>query len=192
MEELERALIGLEGLEKCTRDEAIGGPLSEFAKHVGATLIEGGRGSPKAFAQRLGDSSLKPCLLIVADPTTDRLAIQEAFVADLNIPVIALCNTDSSVRHVDIAIPANNKSKQSIGYVFWLFARMVLQIRGEIPQGPIWPNVPFEQFVSDDELEEQLEEEEAPELQPLAEPELALPQPWLPGDNRGKGFCVLA
>ncbi|VFQ74755.1 unnamed protein product [Cuscuta campestris] len=158
--------------------------VSKFAEVIGATVIADGRRSPKTFAQRLHDSSLKPCLLIVADPTTDRLAIQEAFLADLNIPVIALCGSDSSFRHVDIAIPANNKSKQSIGYVFWLFARMVLQIRGEIPQGHMWPDVPVEQFVCDDRLEEQPEEEEkVPELELLPVPDLQLPWPCGPRDN---------
>ncbi|VFR01769.1 unnamed protein product [Cuscuta campestris] len=161
-------------------------PVSKFAEVIGATVIADGRRSPKTFAQRLHDSSLKPCLLIVADPTTDRLAIQEAFLADLNIPVIALCGSDSSFRHLDIAIPANNKSKQSVAYVFWLFARMVLQIRGEIPQGHIWPGVPVEQFVCDDRLEEEQpaeEEEKVPELELLPVPDLPLPWPWGPRDN---------
>jgi small subunit ribosomal protein SAe len=39
---------------------------------------------------------------------------------------------------VDIGIPANNKGKHSIGCLFWLLARMVLQMRGTIPQGHKW------------------------------------------------------
>ena len=55
-----------------------------------------------------------------------------------NIPSIAFCDTDSPMRYVDIGIPANNKVKQSIGCLFWLLARMVLQMRGTILPGHKW------------------------------------------------------
>lgn len=42
------------------------------------------------------------------------------------------------MRHVDIGIPANNKGKHSIGCLFWLLARMVLQMRGTIRAGHKW------------------------------------------------------
>jgi small subunit ribosomal protein SAe len=55
-----------------------------------------------------------------------------------NIPTIAFCDTDSPMRYVDVGIPANNKGKQSIGCLFWLLARMVLQMRGTILPGHKW------------------------------------------------------
>ena len=55
-----------------------------------------------------------------------------------NIPTIAFCDTDSPMRYVDIGIPANNKGKLSIGCLYWLLARMVLQMRGTIIPGHKW------------------------------------------------------
>jgi len=49
----------------------------------------------------------EPRLLIVTDPTADRQPITEA--AYVNLPCIALCNTDTKLSYIDIAIPCNNR-----------------------------------------------------------------------------------
>ena len=70
--------------------------------------------------------------MIVADPYADFKAIKEASYA--NIPVIALCDSHNNLKFVDIVIPCNNNSTESISMVFWMLAREVLMLRGNLDQ----------------------------------------------------------
>jgi small subunit ribosomal protein SAe len=101
----------------------------KFASHTGAVAIAG-RFTPGSFTNYITRSFKEPRLIIVTDPRTDAQAIKEA--SYVNIPVIALCDTDSPTEYVDVAIPTNNKGRHAIGCIWWMLAREVLRIRGTI------------------------------------------------------------
>ncbi|KAF7283090.1 stubarista 40S ribosomal protein SA [Rhynchophorus ferrugineus] len=138
----------------------------KFAAHTGATPIAG-RFTPGAFTNQIQAAFREPRLLIVTDPALDHQPITEA--SYVNIPVIALANTDSPLRFVDIAIPCNNKAPHSIGLVWWLLAREVLRLRGSIPREHKW-DVVVDLFFYREPEEAEKEEQAAKEQVAASKP----------------------
>ncbi|PAA72320.1 hypothetical protein BOX15_Mlig024977g2, partial [Macrostomum lignano] len=139
----------------------------KFSRYTGATPIAG-RFTPGTLTNQIQAAFREPRLLIVSCPRQDHQAITEARY--VNLPVIALCNSDASLRHVDLAVPCNNVGVHSVGLIWWLLTRQVLRIRGTIPYDTDWDVMPDLFFYRTPEEQEKEQKAEEEQVEPSAIP----------------------
>ncbi len=119
-------------------------PVKMFAKFTGAKAIAG-RFVPGTLTNPMLEWYTEPDVVLVTDPRMDAQAVIEA--AEMGIPVVGFCDTDNRIDYIDLVIPANNKGRKSLAFLYWLLTRQVLIERGELPEdAELDKPAPWEEF----------------------------------------------
>jgi small subunit ribosomal protein SAe len=128
----------------------------KFGKYTGSKAIAG-RFTPGTLTNQIQSHYFEPSLLIISDPIKDRQPLMES--SYMNIPVIAFTNTNHSLRNIDVAIPCNTESANSIALMYWLLCREVWRLQGRLPRDKEW-DVMVDMFIYKDPEEQEKQEEE--------------------------------
>lgn len=103
--------------------------IEKFSQVVGTTAVTG-RFLPGTLTNPSFRKYYEADVVFISDPLLDHQALEEAVKA--RVPIIAICDTFNETKDIDLIIPANNKGKKALATLFWLLAREILKIRGEI------------------------------------------------------------
>ncbi len=120
-------------------------PAKKFANACGFVCIAG-RFTPGRLTNPEMRFFIEPKVIVLTDPAADAQAFREA--VNINIPVIAMCDSNNLTTDIDIIVPGNNKGRRSLALIYWLMAREILRMKGELS--------------ADGELEETIDDYEAP------------------------------
>jgi len=104
-------------------------PLAKMAELTGFTPLIG-RFTPGRFTNPRRADFTEPAIIFVVDPNADKQAVKE--VQDINVPVIAMCDTNNMTKYVDLVVPTNNKGRKAITLIVWLLTREVMKLKGRI------------------------------------------------------------
>ena len=101
----------------------------KFSEAISARFIKG-RVTPGVFTNPYREDFSEPKLIVISDSRNEKQALKEA--SKVNMPIIALCDTDNSTKFIDLVVPVNNRGRKSLAFVYYLLAREVLMKRGAI------------------------------------------------------------
>ncbi len=122
-------------------------PVQKFCEVLGCKAIID-RYSPGSLTNPLLPSDMyikDPKVIFIVDPHADKVILKEAELA--RVPVVSIIDTDDVLANVDLAIPANNRGKKSLGLIFFLLARYIMLELGRIASEDEFPYT-LEEFTS--------------------------------------------
>ncbi len=115
-------------------------PIQKFCEYVGCKVTKD-RFVSGTLTNPGIETYTETKLLIVTDTSSDQQAIKEA--ALMGIPVVAICDTNTRSKNIDLIIPSNNKGKNSLALVYWILTKEILKSRGITKF-----DAPLEEFIS--------------------------------------------
>ena len=104
-------------------------PARRFAEATGVTCIPG-RFTPGRLTNPEMKNFIEPRTILLTDPAADAQPFREAL--NIAIPVVALCDANNLTSGVNIVIPGNNKGRRALALMYWLLAREMLRLRGDL------------------------------------------------------------
>ncbi len=123
-------LAKYENIAVISRRENVKNAVKKFAEAIDAKAFVGRYFPGTMTNYNTTREFYEPDVVFVIDPWLDRKAISDAL--KVNVPIVALCNTNNQINNIDLIIPANNKYNKSVGLVLYLLAREILKNRGKI------------------------------------------------------------
>lgn len=120
-------------------------PAKKFAANCGFICIPG-RFTPGRLTNPEMQFFIEPKVIVLTDPAADAQAFREAI--NINIPIVAMCDSNNLTTDIDLVIPGNNKGRRSLALIYWLMAREILRLNGALG--------------ADEELDETIDDFEAP------------------------------
>ncbi|MFH1199613.1 MAG: 30S ribosomal protein S2 [Candidatus Micrarchaeota archaeon] len=103
-------------------------PILKMCEFTGFTPLVG-RFTPGRFTNSAREDFVEPKAIFVIDPAADKQAVKEA--SEINVPVVALCDTNNQGKYLDVVVPTNNKGRKAIALMVWLMTREVLKLKGK-------------------------------------------------------------
>ncbi len=105
-------------------------PVLEVLDEATDFHVISGRFMPGTLTNPSFERYFEPDVVVIADPLVDEQAIFEAIKK--RIPIVAICDSYTSLDYVDLIIPGNNKGRKSMGAILYLLARETLKKKGEL------------------------------------------------------------
>jgi len=96
-----------------------------FSKSTGIKFFT--KYPPGILTNPILDDFMETELVFICDPWTDKNALSDA--KRIKVPVMAICDTNNYTMNVDQVIPGNNKSAKSLGFIFYLLAKLYVEKR---------------------------------------------------------------
>jgi small subunit ribosomal protein S2 len=144
--------MNIEKVIVCSGREYANTPIEKFCEVTGATIMLG-RFMPGTLTNPSLPYYIEPQLVLISDPQVDSQAITEA--TNAGIPVIGVSNTDNITSKIDLVIPANNRGRKSLATIYWLLAREILVLKGQLKENESlkYEIDDFETKITEEEIE---------------------------------------